>query len=131
MRTSLRDDLKAALKARDRTAVAALRSALAAIENAEAVPADHPADSLTGDGHIAGAAAGVGAAEAEPRHLTEADLRSIVENEIRERSHAAREYEQGGHNDHAERLRAEAEVLRRHLPAVAEPAPEEPATGKP
>ena len=40
MRASLRDDLKAALKARDRVATAALRSTLAAIDNAEAVPAD-------------------------------------------------------------------------------------------
>ncbi|MFI9584043.1 GatB/YqeY domain-containing protein [Streptomyces sp. NPDC052236] len=115
MRASLRDDLKAALKARERVAITALRSALAAIDNAEAVPADYPIDRLPGNDHIAGAAAGVGAAEAERRHLTEADLRSIVENEIRERSLAAQEYEQLGRNDLAERLRAEAEVLRPYL----------------
>ena len=115
MRASLRDDLKAALKARDRVATAALRSALAAIDNAEAVPADHRLDSVTGSEHVAGAAIGLGAAEAERRHLTEADLRSIVENEVQERSVAAEEYEQLGRNDVAERLRAEAEVLSRYL----------------
>ena len=115
MRASLRDDLKAALKAHDRVAITALRSALAAIDNAEAVPADHPLDSVTGNEHVAGSASGLGAAEAERRHLTEADLRSIVENEVRERSVAARKYEQFGRNDLAEGLRAEAQVLSRYL----------------
>jgi uncharacterized protein YqeY len=115
MRASLRDDLTAALKARDRVAVTALRSALAAIDNAEAVPVDLPLDSVTGNEHVAGSATGLGTAEAERRHLTEADLRSIVENEVQERSVAAQEYEQLGRNDLAERLRAEAEVLSRYL----------------
>ncbi|MFB9530178.1 NAD(P)H-binding protein [Nonomuraea roseola] len=70
---------------------------------------------VTGDEHLAGSARGLGATEAERRHLTEADLRSIVENELRERSVAAEEHERIGRDDHAERLRAEAEVLSRHL----------------
>ena len=122
MRASLRDDLKAALKARDHIAVAALRSTLAAIENAEAVPTDHPSDGVTGNEHVvtgnehvAGSAAGLGAMEAARRHLTDAALQSIVENEVRERSVAAAEYERLGRNDFAERLRAEAEVLNRYL----------------
>ncbi|HEY0449705.1 GatB/YqeY domain-containing protein [Actinophytocola sp.] len=115
MRASLRDDLKAALKGRNDVAITALRSALAAIDNAEAVPTDHPLGNVTENEHVAGAASGLGAAEAERRHLTEADLRSIIENEVRERSVAAREYEQLGRTDRAERLRAEAEVLNRHL----------------
>jgi uncharacterized protein YqeY len=115
MRTSLRDDLKAALKARNRVAITALRSALAAMENAESVPADRPLDSSTGNEHVAGAATGLGAADVERRQLTEADLRSIVENEMRERSVAADEYEQIGRTDLAERLRAEAEVLSRYV----------------
>lgn len=114
MRASLRDELKAALEARDHIAIAALRSALAAIDNAEAVAAHHPVTGTAGNEHVAGSAIGVGAAEAERRHLTEADLRSIVENEVRERSVAAKEYDQAGRGDLAERLRAEAEVLSRH-----------------
>ncbi|WP_447006598.1 GatB/YqeY domain-containing protein [Saccharothrix isguenensis] len=115
MRANLRGDLKAALKCRDAIAVAALRSALAAIENAEAVPAGHQSDAVEGSEHFAGAASGLGAAEAERRHLTEADLRSIVENEIRERGVAADEYDRLGRTDLAVRLRAEAEVLSRYL----------------
>lgn len=115
MRDNLRDGLKAALKARDNVAVTALRSALAAIDNAEAIPADHLLGNITGDEHVAGSAAGLGAAEAARRHLTEADIRAIVETEIRERSVAAQEYEQLGHMDLAERLHAEAEVLSRYL----------------
>jgi hypothetical protein len=119
MRTSLRDDLRAALKARDRVAISALRSALAAIDNAEAVPVEHSLGSAAGNEHVAGAATGLGAAEAERRHLTEADLRSIVGNEVRERLAAAEEYEQLGRTDPAERLRAEADVLSPYLkPAV-------------
>jgi uncharacterized protein len=115
MRASLRDDLTAALKARNHVAITALRSALAAIENAESVPADHPLDSSIGNEHVAGAATGLGAADAERRQLTEADQRSIVENEMRDRSAAADEYEQIGRTDLAERLRAEAEVLSRYF----------------
>ncbi|WP_238412276.1 GatB/YqeY domain-containing protein [Saccharothrix deserti] len=91
---------------------------MAAIDNAEAVPTDHSLDGVTGNEHVAGAASGLGAAEAERRHLTEADLRSIVENEIRERSVAAEEYDRLGRTDLADRLRAEAEVLSRYLPPV-------------
>ncbi|MBB5808776.1 uncharacterized protein YqeY [Saccharothrix ecbatanensis] len=116
MRANLRGDLKAALKGRDVVAVTALRSALAAIDNAEAVPTDHPSAAAQGSEHFAGAASGLGAAEAERRHLTEADLRSIVENEIGERSVAAAEYDRLGRTDLADRLRAEAEVLSRYLP---------------
>lgn len=125
MRATLREHLTTALKARDRVAITALRSALAAIDNAEAVPADHPLDSVTGDKHVvtgneyvAGAATGLGAADVERRHLTEADVRSIVENEVRERSVAAQEYERLGRTDFAGRLRAEAEVLSRCLPPI-------------
>ncbi|MEU4801542.1 GatB/YqeY domain-containing protein [Actinosynnema sp. NPDC023587] len=115
MRADLRDDLKAALKSRDRVAVTALRSALAAIDNAEAVPAGTSPTHVTGNEHVAGAASGLGAAEAERRHLTEADLRSIVEEEVRERTAAATEYERLGRTEDAERLRAEAAVLDRYL----------------
>ncbi|RJQ74429.1 hypothetical protein D5S17_22630 [Pseudonocardiaceae bacterium YIM PH 21723] len=114
MRTTMRTDLTAALKARDKIAATALRSALAAIENAEAVPTDAPA--MTGGSEVfAGAHIGLGAAEAERRVLTEADVRAIVEGEIRDRTDAADEYQQLGRTDAAERLRGEAEVLGRYL----------------
>lgn len=113
MRTSLRSDLTAALRARDRVAIAALRAALAAIDNAESVPVHHvPQEAAE---HVAGAAAGLGAAEAERRHLTDADLRAIVANEVAERDSAAAEYTRLGRADAAARRTAEADVLRPYL----------------
>jgi uncharacterized protein YqeY len=117
MRAALREALTAALKARDRVAATALRSALSAIENAEALPVEPAAagTAVQGNEHVAGAVTGLGAAEARRRDLTEADVRGIVEQEVRERTAAAEEYERLGRTDHAERVRAEAEVLRRYL----------------
>jgi len=115
MRTTLRRDLTAALKARDRVAVAALRSAIAALENAEAVPTDQAIDTAAGTDRVAGAPVGLGVTEADRRDLTESDERSILAAEVRERTTAAEEYEQLGRTDQATRLRAEADVLRRYL----------------
>ena len=73
------------MKARDRVAVAALRSALARVSNAEAVHVD----SVPRAGAIEDAPAGAGAADAPRRELTEADVRGIVEAEVAEHDHAA------------------------------------------
>jgi uncharacterized protein YqeY len=103
--------LRAALKARDTVATSALRSALAAVDNASAVPAGPPPGAGTGSAHIAGAASGLGAAEAERRRLTAAEADQIVQAEIAERQTAAQEYEARGHPDRAARLRREASIL--------------------
>lgn len=113
MHARLRRDLTAALRSRDEVAVAALRSALAAVDNAGARPAtDRPSHTTE---HVAGAARGVGSTEVERRPLTEAELRGIVEAEVAERSAAAREYDRLGRPERAGRLRAEADLLRRYL----------------
>jgi uncharacterized protein YqeY len=114
MRADLRRDLSAALKSRDRAAIGALRSALAALENAEAVPADSSGSTGASSEHVAGTVEH-GAAEAPRRHLTEAEVRAVVEAEVHDRRSAALEYEQLGRGDHAVRLRAEADVLARYL----------------
>jgi uncharacterized protein len=102
--------LREALRARDRVAASALRSALAAIGNAEAVlPPSGPAPA--GSPHIAGAAEGLGAGEAERRGLSEAEIGEIVRAEITERRDAAGQYERAGQAVRAERLRREADVL--------------------
>ncbi|MFP5023313.1 GatB/YqeY domain-containing protein [Pseudonocardia phyllosphaerae] len=111
MLTTMRADLTTALKARDRVTAAALRSALAAFDNASAVEAAPAAGS--GE-HVAGAATGVGAAEAERRSLSRDDLDAVLDEEIRERSAAAEVYAQAGRAADAERLRAEAAVLARY-----------------
>jgi uncharacterized protein len=125
IRTRMRRDLTVAMKARDKRAVATLRSTLAAIDNAEAVE-NEAVDAAAGGGHqrggaIAGAALGVGAAEVERRALTAAETQAIVRRELAERETAANAYERAGQAPHAERLRAEAELLNAYLDAGAEP----------
>lgn len=116
MRTSLRHDLKTAMRERDRVAISALRSVIAGIENAEAVePTGRPVAS-TSDPHIAGSAGGAGAAEADRRVVSEADEVAFVREAVAERRSAAAEYESLGHDDQATRLHAEADVLARYLP---------------
>jgi hypothetical protein len=105
IRTRLRRALAGALKARDTSTVSALRSALGAIGNAEAVDPAPPPPSGAGSAHVAGAAAGLGAGEAERRRLTEADVAAIVRAEAAEREAAASEYERSGHAEQAARLR--------------------------
>jgi hypothetical protein len=101
------------MKERDRSAVSALRSALGAIDNAEAV--DSPEMSRPGDGPIAGARSGLGVSEVPRRDLSEQEMAEIVRTEITERSAAAARYELDGHGDRAARLRAEASALARQL----------------
>jgi hypothetical protein len=106
----LRDALKQSLRARDGAAVAALRSALAAIDNAGAVEVAQTPPAA-GDEHVAGSLAGVGVAEVERRELTEPELIALVRAEVPERQVGAGEYERHGHGGRAERLRHEAAVL--------------------
>jgi uncharacterized protein len=111
VRPRLASALTAALKGRDKIAASALRSALAAIDNASAVPAGPTLAASSGSPHFAGAVAGLGAAEAERRYLSEAEIGEIVRTEIADRQAAAQNYEQAGHRDQADRLRQEAHVL--------------------
>jgi uncharacterized protein len=111
IRQRLQLALREALKARDTIATSALRSALAAIDNASAVPSAPARAAGVGGPHVAGAVAGLGAAEAERRSLTAAEVEGIVRAEVAERQAAARDYDRTGHADQADRLRREAHVL--------------------
>jgi uncharacterized protein len=114
IRSRLAQALRAAMRDRDQAATAAVRSALAAIANAETVdPGTQPP--ATGSLHFAGAAAGLGATEAPRKVLTEAEIRQIVNTEIADRQGAASQYERGGHAGRAERLRAEIGALQAAL----------------
>ncbi len=111
VRKRLQLALHEALGARDMIAASALRSALAAIGNAQAVPPG-PAPAIGANSpHVAGAAAGLGAGEAERRRPSDGEAEEIVRMEVAERQAAARDYEQGGHTDRADRLRRKARVL--------------------
>jgi uncharacterized protein YqeY len=115
LRDRLRAELTQAMKARDQPAVRALRAALAAIGNAEAVEAsaDALAPPSAGDGPIVGAVAGLGAAEVPRRMLDESDVAAVLGDEIAERRAAAETFELAGEHGRAATLRAEADVLAR------------------
>lgn len=112
LRLRLREALRAGMKSRDRVTVGALRSALAAIDNAEAV---QPAASADQSLAIEQSPVGAGAADVERRVLTEADVVQIVRAEVAAREAAAAEYDTVGQQERAELLRADARVLLAHL----------------
>ncbi|WP_190130344.1 hypothetical protein [Streptomyces mashuensis] len=100
------------MRARDKAAVSALRSALAALDNAEAVP--------VGEAGLRGVAlehapVGAGATEAVRRELSEEEVAVVVRAEAEERLVAAEQLAAPAHAERAARLRAEADVLLRLL----------------
>jgi len=108
LRERMASALTASMKARDRVAVAALRSALARVANAEAVPVD----TVPRAGAVEAAAVGVGAADAPRRELSEAEVRQVVEAEVAEHEGAAAHLTAVGRADDAARVATEAAVLR-------------------
>lgn len=110
VRDRMRDALGAAMRARDKPVAKALRSALAAIDNAESAGIS--------DTRSAGAiedAPRLGTADVARRHLDTAQIEAIVRAEITERRTAADEYEGLGQPHRAAELRREAEVLAEQL----------------
>ncbi|MEU7484689.1 hypothetical protein [Streptomyces sp. NPDC042319] len=96
------------MRARDRTAVSALRATLSALDNAEAAPVD--------EAELRGVAlehspAGAGATERERRELSERDVADVVHAEAAERLDTAAQLTAPAHADRAAQLRAEAAVL--------------------
>jgi|SRR6516165_1585016 len=121
LRRRLETSLRAAMKDRDTAAIGALRAALGAIDNAEAVPPPvAPTTAPTAGptaGPIAGARAGAGAGDVARRELNEADVRAIVRAEVEDLNSNADEYVLLGKEEEAVRLRAEADLLEAHLSA--------------
>jgi uncharacterized protein YqeY len=113
--------LRAAMRERDTVAMSALRSALGAIANAEAVPLPEafgrtlpgapppvpPSENMP----IAGSVAGLGGAEIDRRMLTDDEATAIAAAEAADRRAAARDYQAAGHADRAGRLRREAQAI--------------------
>ena len=138
IRARMRRGLVDAMKARDQQAVAALRSTLARIDNAEAVDADALDDEAldaepalySGEGHpaVAGSVLGVGAAEVDRRVLTPEEMAAIVRDDVEEREIAAEVLVRVGRPDQAERLRAQAKLLTTYLTPPGSP-PEPPHGG--
>jgi len=87
---------------RDTEAVAVLRVAIAAIENAEAQPLD-----------LLGAPVGASrSSEVTRRDVPEEEVRALVEAEVDDLERARRQFEGLGEEQRASRLRHQAEVLR-------------------
>ncbi|WP_246258159.1 hypothetical protein [Amycolatopsis anabasis] len=110
LRARMRAALPEAMRARDRVAVKALRTALAALDNAEAVPMPE-----SRGGAIEHSPVGVGAAEVARRELSETSIAEIVRAEATERLETAATLTGTAHAERAEQLRAEAAVLLRLL----------------
>lgn len=116
----MRQALPEAMRARDKVAVSALRAALAALDNAEAVP--------VGEAEMRGLALeqspiGAGATEVARRELSECDVVDIVRAEVTERLEAAAQLTAPAHADRVARLRAEVTVLLRFLDGHGAPKP--------
>ncbi|MFF7725770.1 hypothetical protein [Streptomyces sp. NPDC008001] len=100
------------MRARDKTAVSAIRATLAALDNAGAVPVDEAA---LGSQALEHSPVGAGATEAARRELSETAVADIVRAEVNERLDAAAQLTAPAHADRVAQLRAEADVLLRFL----------------
>ncbi|MQA06791.1 MAG: hypothetical protein GEV07_30215 [Streptosporangiales bacterium] len=108
IRDRLRADLKTALKERDRVAASTIRTALAAIENAEAV------DAVEVDGTDPMGTVGL-SRDVSRRALSPTDIRDILRREVDERQQAISTYETTEQHPEADRLRTELRVLERYV----------------
>jgi hypothetical protein len=113
-REELRCDLRAALKSRNPETISALRTMIAAIDNAEAIHPD--TDSRrSADESIAHSSRGVGSTEAPRRELRMTDIHAIVWNLLSEYDTQAEHYHSVHQCEAAEPLRRKANVLRAYL----------------
>lgn len=109
LREQMKMDLIQAMKTQERATVATLRSVLAAIDNAEAVPVRESKASVE---PIAGKSNEV------PRKVLSADeIRQIVQRERDERQHASVTYGQLGQKAEAARLQKAAALIATYLTA--------------
>lgn len=115
LRSLLRADLVATIKMRKTDTTSALRSAIAAIDKAEAVAAPTSPEVATSK-TIAGARAGVGSTEVERRDLSIAEVQALLSDQMAECEAAAELYASRGQQDAASRLRREADILRKYSP---------------
>lgn len=113
LRATMRADLGVAMKARNSRAISALRTAIAAIDNAESV--DSTVATAPASAHIAGATIGLGTAEVPRRSLSPAQVHAILRAQIDDRSAEADRYETLGQIEAAEGLRGEAQIIAAYL----------------
>jgi uncharacterized protein len=122
LRSALRGALVSAMKARDADAAAALRTAIAAIDNAQAVAAPDD-DPDHGGEHVAGARVGLGAAEAPRRGLSPAEADTVLGAVVAEQDSAAATFEALGRAPDAARLRRQSALLSVYLRRSGDASP--------
>ena len=109
VRDALRRALDTAFKARDRTAISALRAAIGTLDNAEAAdPSVAPAGE---SGIIAGGVRGLGAGEVARRQLSDDEQRDILRAELAHWRSVAEDYERAGRPSDAATQRAQADAI--------------------
>ena len=108
LKQRLRADLKAAMRARASDEVRLLRTLIAALDNAEAVPGE--------TGYVPRAFGDPGA-EVARRELDGEAVGGLLGSEIDTRLVAAADYERHGAMDEAGRLRREVELIARYRSA--------------
>jgi len=102
--TRMRADLKTAMRERDQTAMRALRSALAAIANAEAPPTDGRVNYTVGLSQ-----------EVARLELTDTDIDCIIRDEISDRRDTVEQIIPHGRETEIDELLAEIVVLERYI----------------
>lgn len=115
MRARLREDLRAAMKARDAVTTSVLRGLIATIDNAQAVAA--PAASPTpvgGSQWVAGSSA-FGTGEVARRTLDAGEVDALLQGEAAKRLSLAAEMDGYGRAEDAARARAEAAIAQRYV----------------
>jgi uncharacterized protein len=111
LRVALRNRLTAAMRARDRQTAGAIRSVLAALENAEAPPETPHGTRVATSEHVALATVGLGAGEAPRRLLSADDERIVVELEVAELRSASATLASAGRDERASELMQMAETV--------------------
>ena len=106
LKQRLREGLKAAIQAKATDEVRLLRTLIAALDNAEAVPAE--------TGPYISRAFGDATAERPRRELDRDDVEALLAGEIEARLAAATDYDRQRRTEDAARLRAEAGLIERY-----------------
>lgn len=104
IRERLKIGLKAAMKARQHEVVSVLRSALSAIDNAEAVPLDASMVAVVGKLN-----------EVARKELSEEQMRAIVQTEADALKSSIADYQTLGKAEEAEQLQTQWEALNQYL----------------
>jgi uncharacterized protein len=119
LRGRLNEDLRAAMKARDAVRVAAVRSLIAALDNASAVAlTDAEAAAVRRLAESSGSRSPPGAFDVPRRVLSEEDMLRVFAIERAERHSAAHSLEKHGCYEEAVLVRTELEIIEAYLASV-------------